>query len=59
MHQNLHTQQQSDLAPTSLWIVGGIAGLAFVTALHFFPFITLTALAAVLIPVRVIAWLRR
>ena len=58
MHQNLHTQQHNDLAPTSLWVAGLIAAVAGVLALHFFPYWTLTATAAVLIPARFIAWLR-
>ena len=55
MHQ-IHTQQH--LAPTSLWVAGLIAVLAGVLALHFFPYWTLAATAAILIPARFIAWLR-
>ena len=55
MHQ-IHTQQH--LAPTSLWVAGLIAALAGVLALHFFPYWTLAATAAILIPARFIAWLR-
>ncbi|WP_288060983.1 hypothetical protein [Thiomonas sp.] len=54
--------QQLDVqhgAPASMWAAGGIAALTFLTALHFFPFVTLTAVAAVLIPARFITWLRR
>ena len=58
MHQNLHTQQHSDLAPTSLWVAGGMAVLAYITALHFATYWTLTATLAILIPARFIAWLR-
>jgi hypothetical protein len=56
MHQNLHTQQHE--APLSLWIAGGIAALAYITALHFATYWTAAGTLAVLAAVSAVRWLR-
>ncbi len=50
-------EQQPDNLPVYLTIVG--AGIVWITALHFFPFWTLTLTAALAAAVRTVLWLRR
>ncbi|MDE2268799.1 MAG: hypothetical protein KGL33_07280 [Betaproteobacteria bacterium] len=57
MQHHIHTQQQQDL-PAAAWAAIAVAGIAYILALNFVPFATITATAAVLIPARFIAWLR-
>jgi hypothetical protein len=56
MHQNLHTQQHE--APLSLWIAAGVAALAYLTALHFATYWTLSGTFAVAAAVSAVLWLR-
>ena len=56
MHQNFHTQQHE--APLSIWIAAGIAALAYLTALHFATYATLTGTVAVVAAVSAVRWLR-
>lgn len=45
-------------APLSLWIAGGIAGLAYITALYFATYWTLAGTFAVAAAVSAVRWLR-
>lgn len=54
---HIHTQQQQDLHAAA-WAAIAVAAILALLALNFFPYWTLTATAAVLIPARFIAWLR-
>jgi hypothetical protein len=54
--QTQHNQQPDSL-PIYLTLIG--AGIAWITALHFAPFWTLTLTAAVAAAVRTVLWLRR
>ena len=54
---HIHAQQQQDL-PAAAWAAIAVAAILALLALNFFPYWTLTATAAVLIPARFIAWLR-
>jgi hypothetical protein len=56
MQQQLHTQHHE--APLSLWIAGGIAALAYITALHFATYWTLSGTVAVVAAVSAVRWLR-
>jgi hypothetical protein len=54
-------QQQLDVqhgAPLSLWIAGGIAAFAYVTALHFFTYATLSGTFAIAAAISAVRWLR-
>ncbi|MDE2324619.1 MAG: hypothetical protein KGL51_08120 [Betaproteobacteria bacterium] len=52
-----NNQQQPDDLP--LYLALGGAAIGWLTALHFFPFWTLTLTAAVAAAVRAVLWLRR
>lgn len=56
MQQQLHTQQHE--APLSLWVAGGIAALAYITALHFATYWTLAGTFAIAAAVSSVRWLR-
>jgi hypothetical protein len=53
--QRLEVQHE---APLSLWIAGGIAALAYITALHFATYWTAAGTLAVLAAVSAVRWLR-
>ncbi len=57
MQQQQHHDVQHG-APLSLWIAAGIAGIAYITALHYATYWTCAATLAVAAAVSAVRWLR-
>ncbi|CAZ88719.1 hypothetical protein [Thiomonas arsenitoxydans] len=55
MQQHLDVQHE---APLSLWIAGGVAAIAYITALHFATYWTASGTLAFLAAVSAVRWLR-